>query len=106
MAPEHAVRASSIDTDGGEDWFKVLKAREAPVIPDPIITIDDVDGRRGVVRWFAREAGGSCQYDTVGLGNGRLGGIEARDSIKSSLTPVEINVMYCGHLCPPTNKKE
>lgn len=59
------MRASSIDTDGGEDWFRMLKAREAPVIPDPVITIDDVDGRRGVVQWFAREAGGSCQYDTV-----------------------------------------
>lgn len=50
-------------------------------MPEPMMTIEIAEGREGVVRWLAREEGGSCQYDTVGFGRGRPGGIEARCSI-------------------------
>lgn len=48
-----------------------------------MITIEAAKGREGVVRCVARGAGGSCQYDIVGFGRGRPGGMDARDSIIS-----------------------
>lgn len=83
VAPEQAVRASSINTEGGEDWLRSVYAIVAPVIPEPMTTIDALFGKSVVERWLDIALGGSCQHEAVGLGFGVPGGIEARPSIIS-----------------------
>lgn len=50
-------------------------------MPEPMMRVSTVLGSSGVVLWLERGEGGSCQYDTVGFGSGRVGRIEALSSI-------------------------
>lgn len=50
-------------------------------MPEPIMIMEVAVGRTAVVRRVEMEAGGSCQYDSVGYGQGRPGGIAARLSM-------------------------
>lgn len=49
-----------------------------PVMPLPIMVYVELEGRWGVVRWWARGCSGVCQYDFVGLGTGRETGMVVR----------------------------
>jgi hypothetical protein len=53
----------------------------APLMPLPITTTSAVSGSSAVLRRSAMASGGSCQPLMVGLGRGRVGGIDARSSI-------------------------
>ena len=69
VAPLHAVRASSRSTElGGLAEESRLCATVEPVMPEPMITTAAVEGSSVVVRCLAIEAGGVCQYDSVGSG--------------------------------------
>lgn len=47
---------------------------DAPAMPDPMITVEAVGGRKGVERRSAWGEGGDCQYEIVGCGVGRAVG--------------------------------
>ena len=53
----------------------------APLMPLPIMTTSAVSGSSAVLRKSAMASGGSCQPLMVGLGRGRVGGIDARSSM-------------------------
>lgn len=77
VAPEQAARASSINTEV-EDWLQRVYAMVAPVIPEPMTTIDTLFGKLVVVRWLDIALGGYCQHEAVGLAFGIPGDIDAR----------------------------
>ena len=81
VAPEQAVRASGMRTEGAASWLRRVWAATAPVIPEPITTSSVFSGSSSEERCLAIGAGGSCQYDIKGFGFGIPGEIEARASI-------------------------
>lgn len=75
VAHQHASRASSITILRPFALASSAKnlAADAPVIPDPTITISASVGRSEVVRWPIRNSEGSlCQNEFVEFGVGRL----------------------------------
>lgn len=75
VAPQHASRASNITTlkSLARSSSAKNRAADAPVIPEPTITMSASDGRSTVVRCPSRKSEGSvCQKDAVESGGGRL----------------------------------
>ena len=75
VAHQHASRASSITKLRPFALASSARnlAADAPVIPDPTITMSASVGRFEVVRWPIRNSEGSlCQNEFVDFGVGRL----------------------------------
>ena len=75
VAHQHASRASSITMLRALAPTSSAKnlAADAPVIPEPTMTMSASGGRYGVVRWPRRNSDGSlCQKEAVDSTVGRL----------------------------------
>jgi len=86
-APLAACLASSMTTLlPGSACSSLLDIHE-PLIPDPMTTISATLGRSTVLLRSAISSGGSCQYDIVGFGRGKPGGIDPRSSMRTLSGP-------------------
>jgi len=75
VAPQHASRASNMTILNSFALSSSAKnlAADAPVIPEPTITMSASDGKSTVVRWPSRKSEGSlCQKEAVEFAVGRL----------------------------------
>ena len=94
VAHQHASLASSITTLSPFALSSSAKnlAAEAPVMPEPTMTISASEGRCGVVRWPKRNADGSlCQNEEV---DSVVGKLAMFDGVMQSLAEMMLSVMY------------